>query len=56
MWPFEELQVATNDNGRLGAFLLAFGQGAEDELYVLTSGTPGPLATAGRVFKIVPAD
>ncbi len=56
LWPFEELQIATRDDGRLGEFLLALGQDAENELYVLTSQTPGPLAASGRVYKIVPAE
>lgn len=56
LWPFEELRIATRDDGRLGEFLLALGQDAENELYALTSGTPGPLAEAGRVYQIVPAE
>ncbi len=56
LWPFEELRIATRDDGRLGEFLLALGQDAEDELYALTSGTPGPLAETGRVYKIVPVE
>jgi glucose/arabinose dehydrogenase len=56
MWTFEELRIATSDDGRLGEFLLAFGQDAENELYVLTSGTPGPAARSGRVYKIVAAE
>jgi len=56
LWPLQELQISTGDNGRLGQFLLALGQDAENELYALTSGTPGPLAQAGRVYKIVPAE
>lgn len=56
LWPFEELQIATSDDGRIGSFLLALAQDEENELYVLTSGTPGPLAAAGSVHKLVPAE
>lgn len=55
MWSFQELEIATRDDGRLGAFLLGFGQDVERELYVLTSGRAGPQGTTGRVWRIVPA-
>jgi glucose/arabinose dehydrogenase len=55
-WAFEELRIATSDSGRLGEFLLGFGQDADNELYAVTSGTPGPAARSGRVYKIVPAE
>lgn len=54
LWSFEELRVATSDDGRLGAFLLALGQDAQNELYLLTSGDSGPLSGTGRVYRIVP--
>jgi glucose/arabinose dehydrogenase len=54
MWPFEELRIANRENGRLGSYLLSFGQDADLELYVLTSDTAGPSGDTGRVFKIVP--
>ncbi|MGD1992630.1 MAG: PQQ-dependent sugar dehydrogenase [Anaerolineae bacterium] len=54
MWPFEEVRIAARENGRLGSFLLSFGQDADLELYVLTSDTPGPSGDTGKVFKIVP--
>ncbi len=56
LWPFEELQITTSDDGRLGEFLLGLGQDFENELYLLTSGTAGPVANAGRIYRIVPAD
>jgi hypothetical protein len=54
IWPFEELRIANRENGRLGSYLLSFGQDADLELYVLTSDTAGPSGDTGRVFKIVP--
>ncbi len=56
MWQFEELQIATSDDGRLGAFLLALGQDARYELYALTSQTPGPTPEGGRIYRIVKAE
>lgn len=54
LWTFEELSVHTNENGRLGNFLLSFGQDADLELYILTSNTAGPAGRTGRVYKVVP--
>jgi glucose/arabinose dehydrogenase len=54
MWPFEELRVATEENGRMNRYLLSFGQDADLELYVLTSDTVGPSGSTGKIFKIVP--
>lgn len=53
-WPFEELEIATSENGRLGSYVLSFGHDADQEVYVLTSGTPGPSGSSGRVYKIMP--
>ena len=55
LWPFEELNIASRENGDLGSYLLAFGQDADLELYVLTSDTAGPTGDTGAVYKIVPA-
>jgi len=56
MWSFEELEVATTDDGRVGEFILALGQDIEGELYVLTSESPGPTGTTGKVYRMVPAE
>ncbi|MCL4534194.1 MAG: PQQ-dependent sugar dehydrogenase [Bacteroidetes bacterium] len=54
MWSMAELQVTTNPRGRVGAYVLSFGQDADGELYVLTSGAGGPSGNTGKVFKMVP--
>jgi glucose/arabinose dehydrogenase len=54
-WSFQELRIDTDD-GRLDAFVLGFGQDAQNELYVLTSNAAGPAGDTGRVWKIVPAE
>jgi len=55
-WSFRELEIATSEDGRLGAFVLGFGQDVEHELYVLTSGVAGPQGSTGKVWKLAPAD
>jgi glucose/arabinose dehydrogenase len=55
MWTTEEVKVAGNSNGRLGAFLRGFGEDSEGELYIMASQMEGPSGTTGRVYKIVPA-
>jgi glucose/arabinose dehydrogenase len=49
LWPFVEPMITTSADGRLGRFILGFGQDLEGEIYVLTSG-----GATGEVFKIVP--
>ena len=53
-WTVRELSVAGAANGRPGRFILGFGQGADGEVYVLTTQVVGPNGTTGRVFKLVP--
>lgn len=53
-WSFQQLQIASSENGALNRFLLSFGQDAEQELYILTSDATGPSGESGKVFKIVP--
>ena len=55
LWPFQEVSIATRENGRLGTYLLSFGQDADLELYILTSDTAGPAGDTGKALKIVPA-
>jgi glucose/arabinose dehydrogenase len=54
LWEVQELDIAGQDE--LGAFLLSFGQDADNELYVLTSESPLPGGDTGRVYRIVPAE
>lgn len=53
LWDFEEVTFSNTPSGRLNAFLLAFGQDAAGEVYLLTSGTTGPSGSTGKVYKIV---
>jgi glucose/arabinose dehydrogenase len=54
-WTMRTFEIATTGNGKLGAYLLAFGQDAAGELYVLTSERAGPAGSTGAVSRIVPA-
>jgi glucose/arabinose dehydrogenase len=54
-WEMEELKVAATPAGRLGAYVLSFGEDADRELYALTSVSTGPTGNRDVVYKIVPA-
>jgi hypothetical protein len=55
-WPVQELRSAGREEGRLGSYLVSFGQDADLELYLLTSGASGPAGDTGRVLKVVPPE
>jgi glucose/arabinose dehydrogenase len=55
MWSWGELSVDGMPNNRIGAFVRAFGEDANGELYVMTSMNMGPSGTTGQVWKLVPA-
>jgi glucose/arabinose dehydrogenase len=55
LWDFNELTVTTSPDGRIGRFVLGFGQDLQGEMYVLTTDNAGPTGTTGMVFRIVPA-
>lgn len=52
MWAFTEVEVAGSRT--VGAYVLAFGEDAEHELYVMTSKNQGPTGKTGRVCRLVP--
>ena len=54
-WAMRELDMAGRANGRLGTFLLGFGQDAAGEVYVLTTENLAPEGATGQVHRIVPA-
>ena len=55
-WTMRELSIGSAADGRLGSFLLGFGQDEAGEVYVLTSQVIGPSGQTGRVWKVVAAD
>lgn len=54
LWKVQELKVQGRSARRLGHYLLAFGQDASGEMYVLATSNLGPTGSTGKVFKIVP--
>jgi glucose/arabinose dehydrogenase len=52
LWQLQELRVAGRPDGRLGHFVLGFGQDGAGEVYVLTSNAAGPTGTTGQVYRL----
>jgi glucose/arabinose dehydrogenase len=53
LWSMQQLRVATSPTGRLGHYLLGFGQDPSGEMYALTTDQTGPSGTTGKVFRLV---
>jgi glucose/arabinose dehydrogenase len=53
LWQIHELAVQGRPDGRLGHFVLGFGQDAAGEVYVLTSDRSAPTGDTGRVYRLV---
>jgi glucose/arabinose dehydrogenase len=52
LWHIQELRVAGHPGGRLGHYLVGFGQDAAGEVYVLTTDNAGPSGETGRVYRL----
>lgn len=55
-WTLEPLELASHPEGHMGAYVTAFGEDEEGELYVLTNGGNTPTGRTGRVWKLVPTE
>jgi glucose/arabinose dehydrogenase len=53
LWKLQQLRVATSPTGRLGHYVLGFGQDPAGEMYVLTTDQTGPTGTTGKVYRLV---
>ena len=53
LWHIQEIQVHSSPDGRLGHFILGFGQDSSGEVYVLTSDSVGPSGNTGKVYRLV---
>jgi glucose/arabinose dehydrogenase len=53
LWSMQQLRVATSPTGRLGHYLLGFGQDPSGEMYALTTDQTGPTGSTGKVFRLV---
>lgn len=54
-WSVRRLPVAAFPDHKLGAYVLAFGEDADGELYVLTTQRGGLVDRTGAVWKLVPS-
>jgi glucose/arabinose dehydrogenase len=52
LWQIQELQIQGNPDGRLGHYVLAFGQDSQGEVYVLTTDMTGPSGDTGKIFRL----
>jgi glucose/arabinose dehydrogenase len=53
LWKMQQLRVATSPSGRLGHYLLGFGQDPSGEMYALTTDQTGPSGSTGKVYRLV---
>jgi glucose/arabinose dehydrogenase len=53
-WTMEPLDLATDRQGQLKAYVVALGEDTDGELYVMTNPTNGLMRKGGRVLKLVP--
>ncbi|MBO0829328.1 MAG: PQQ-dependent sugar dehydrogenase, partial [Streptosporangiales bacterium] len=53
MWNTQQLSVTTTPDGRLGHYVMGFGQDLNGEVYVLTKDETGPTGDTGKIYKIV---
>lgn len=53
-WSLETLDLVAQPGGRIGKYVVALGQDAEGEVYILTNDSNRVAGKTGRVFKLVP--
>ena len=53
LWQIHELSVMDRPDGRLGHFVLGFGQDSSGDVYVLTSDSSSPTGETGRIYQLV---
>jgi len=56
LWTVRDLSFTTGEADAPALYVLAFGQDADGELYVLTSQMAGPAGDTGTVWRIVPGE
>jgi glucose/arabinose dehydrogenase len=52
LWRMQELLVQGRADGRLGHYVLGFGQDTNGEVYVLTSDSVAPTGESGKVYRL----
>ena len=53
LWHMEQLRIATSPTGRVGHYVLGFGQDPSGEMYALTTDQTGPSGSTGKVYRLV---
>jgi glucose/arabinose dehydrogenase len=52
-WTREALALASHPEGKLNACVVAFGENADGEIYVMTNDNRGLIGETGKVYKLV---
>jgi glucose/arabinose dehydrogenase len=53
LWDRQELRIRNTPDGRVGHYVLGFGQDRRGEVYLLTTDSEGPTGTTGKVYRLV---
>jgi glucose/arabinose dehydrogenase len=53
LWHMQQVRIATSPSGRVGHYVLGFGQDLAGEMYILTTDQTGPAGTTGKVYRLV---
>src|SRR5918992_634246 len=53
LWHMEQFRIATSPTGRVGHYVLGFGQDLAGEMYLLTTDQTGPAGATGKVYRLV---
>ena len=53
LWQMEQVRIVTSPTGRVGHYVLGFGQDLAGEMYLLTTDQTGPSGTTGKVYRLV---
>jgi glucose/arabinose dehydrogenase len=53
LWQIQEIQFTTTADGRLGHYLLGFGQARSGEMFVLSTDMTGPTGNTGKVYQLI---
>jgi glucose/arabinose dehydrogenase len=51
-WTMDSLDLVTHPGGKVGAYILAFGEDTDGELYVMTNGSNTLMGKNGKVWKL----
>jgi glucose/arabinose dehydrogenase len=52
LWKLEQLRIRNTESGRVGHYVLGFGQDQRGEMYVFTTDSAAPTGTTGKVYRL----